>query len=799
VASGVRTAAYAHAVRLAFLTLAFVTIWHQMATLRWADLAPLLRSYRWPQVVLAIGLTAVSFLLLGAIEMLALGATSAGSAWRVPRRHALVTAFISHAFSQSIGVSLLTGTAVRLRAYAGHGVSTIAVTRVTAFVTMAIVLGLLSLGSGALQFGSSQQTGAFHFPPGPMGVTLALIVLSYLVWTVIARNLSPMIAAAQIGLSTFDWYLTATILFILLPPSSPFAYLTFISACVLAHTFGMLSHVPGGAGVFEATMFTLLAADLGGTGRGALAASLIAYRLVYYVAPLGVAMVVAAVAGARRQEAAAAGSLARPAFFTKAQPAADAELEWLIDNAAAYDGVLRAIGSARRSIWMTQLAFDADCQAYGPGGRAIGVANALLAAAARGPIDVRIILNETFLLDTARPLRRFFADRLGALPPLPGTIEVRGVSSFPRLLHAKLVIVDNQEAFLLGSPFVNGYWDDEQHQPVDARRPLRELGGRPIHDLSVWMTGHPVADLERIFTELWAPDAEVEPVSAAETAVRVVSTSPRGVLRNRPVGDTEILDALMGAIAAARSLIYIEHQYLSSRPIVAALAEALRREGNLEIIAVLNENADVTAYRRWQNARLEESGLMAQPRVGLFALWSAAGGPDKSQLNQIFVHSKVVAVDDAWATAGSANLDGASLHSYGDDFTGVGRRVFRHTRNFDVNVVVDGTSAGRLRSRLWSEHLGSPSDSFLQRPAHGWLPLWRARATANVAALNAVQSRGGVPAMRGFVLPYSVESTPARQLADVGVRVDPRHLDVRFNPGWLEVHFSPNWVRNMFS
>ena len=60
---------------------------------------------------------------------------------------------------------LLTGTAVRLRAYAGHGVSTIAVTRVTAFVTVAIVLGLLSLGSGALLFGPSQQNAArftFH-------------------------------------------------------------------------------------------------------------------------------------------------------------------------------------------------------------------------------------------------------------------------------------------------------------------------------------------------------------------------------------------------------------------------------------------------------------------------------------------------------------------------------------------------------------------------------------------------------------------------------------------------------------
>jgi phosphatidylserine/phosphatidylglycerophosphate/cardiolipin synthase-like enzyme len=270
------------------------------------------------------------------------------------------------------------------------------------------------------------------------------------------------------------------------------------------------------------------------------------------------------------------------------------------------------------------------------------------------------------------------------------------------------------------------------------------------------------------------------------------------VLRNRPDGATEILDALVEGIAAARSLVYIEHQYLSARPIVAALAEALRRERDLEIIAVLNENADVTFYRRWQNARLEESGLLAHPRVGLFALWSAARTPEKTQLNQVFVHSKVVTVDDVWATAGSANLDGGSLHSYGDDFTGVGRRVFRHTRNFDVNVVVEGPSAASLRSRLWSEHLGGPATAFIERPAGGWLPLWRAQATANVSALNGVHSGGG-PVMRGFLLPYSVESTPARQLAAVGVRVDAGRLDVRFNPGWLEVHFSPNWVRNMLS
>jgi phosphatidylserine/phosphatidylglycerophosphate/cardiolipin synthase-like enzyme/uncharacterized membrane protein YbhN (UPF0104 family) len=797
-APGGRSGAYARAVRLAFLVIAGIAIWRQTRLIDWTELGPLLHGYRGPQLALAIALTAGSFLLLGAIEILALR-TSGGSGTSIPPRHALVTAFLSHAFSQSTGLSLLTGTALRLRAYAGRGMSPLAVTAVTAYVTVAILLGLLSLGSVTLLLGFAPRTGALLLPARPLGLGLALIVLSCMTWSVLARNLSPVAAAAQIGLSALDWYLTATILFVLLPSPSPFPYLPFITACITAHTLGMLSLVPGGLGVFEATMFTLVAAPSGDPGRAALAAALIVYRCVYYIFPLVTAMVVALLTDARPAQPPAGVPDSQSDRLPKPSSRDGVAIDWLIDNAAAYAAVLDAIGSARQSIWITQLAFDADCRAYGPDGRESIVADALIAAATQEPLDVRIILNETFLLDTARPLRRFVAKRLGAGPRLPGRIEIRGVSSFPRLLHAKMVIVDGREAFLLGSPFVNGYWDDGRHAPVDARRPLRELGGRPLHDLSIRLAGQPVAELARLFVELWDPTAPVEPLHPEPSAVRLAFTSPRGVLRGRPTGATEILDALLDGIAGARSLIYIEHQYLSSRPIVAALAAALEREPGLEIVAVLNENADVTAYRQWQTERLHESGLAAHPRVGLFALWSAARVSNKTGLNQVFVHSKVVIVDDDWASAGSANLDGVSLDSYGDDFSGVGRRVFRHTRNIDVNVIVDGSTAGCLRSRLWSEHLGSPSPSLVARPREGWLPLWRARAAANVAALSAAGSSGEGPAMRGFVLPYSVAAAPAQQLADVGVRVDPRYLDVRFDPGWLEVHFSPNWVRNMFS
>jgi phosphatidylserine/phosphatidylglycerophosphate/cardiolipin synthase-like enzyme len=302
-----------------------------------------------------------------------------------------------------------------------------------------------------------------------------------------------------------------------------------------------------------------------------------------------------------------------------------------------------------------------------------------------------------------------------------------------------------------------------------------------------------------------------EPAESAAAPVRIVCTSPARVLPRARGGATEIIDALLEGIAGARSLIYVEHQDLSARPVVSALTQALYREPDLELIVVLNQNPDVTAYQRWQNARLAEAGLLEHPRAGVFALWTAARDARRTgmtALNQVFVHSKVVVVDDRWATSGSANLDGVSLYSYGDDFTGrVGRRVFRNVRNFDVNVVVldhvndravrgsGSRTVADLRLRLWSEHLDLPVESLAQRPPEGWLRLWRGRAAANVVALV----RPGSPdEMCGFVLPYSAERTPALQLIDLGLHIDPARIDVHFNPGWLEVQFSPNWVRNMF-
>jgi len=529
--------------------------------------------------------------------------------------------------------------------------------------------------------------------------------------------------------------------------------------------------------------------------------------------------------------------------------------EWLIDNAESYDRLVLAIRSAQRSVWITQLAFDADCVAHGQDGtRGTVLSETLVALAERRPVDIRILLNATLLLDTATLLRRFF-DARAARGGLVGRIRVRGVQHFPDILHLKVVIVDGREALIFGSPFANGYWDDARHAPRDRRRVVRELGGRPVHDVSLGVTGDAAERLAEIFAELWSeatargwegPPREVRrlerrvgngpaparaPVAPSAPALgapvpaeapapdraagrtRVVLTLPRGAVHSRPEGATEILDTLLDGLARARSLIYIEQQYLSSRRVIDALAAALARASELELIVVLNQNPDITAYLRWQNARLAEGGLLSHPRAGVFALWSTAPSskrPGALDLNQVFVHSKVVVVDDRWATVGTANLDGMSLHSYGDDFNGrVGRRVFRDVRNFEVNVVVrddpaNGARAGSvadLRTRLWSEHLARPAAEFGARPAGGWLPVWRAAAARLVETLGRRAQGGranGVAGTVGRVLAYSPRATPSAQLAGLGVPLDAAALELCFNPTWLEAHTSPNWIRNMF-
>ena len=269
-----------------------------------------LRGFGAARIALAGAATIVSFVVLGGIEVMALGYLRLLDV--VPRRTGLVTGFVANALSQSMGVALLTGAAVRVRAYRRYGVDSGEIARLSAFVTVTATLGLMATGAGAF-LASSAPLQLWHLlvPMRVVGAVLAATVAAYLAWSTIGtrrtvghgawRIVRPRlrVALGQIALASVDWLVTGSLLFLVLPAAIGIKFFTVLRVYLVAQTVGTASHVPGGAGVFDLVILALLLPLAGPASRAAIVASLVAFRVLYYLAPLVVACAVAAAAEMR--------------------------------------------------------------------------------------------------------------------------------------------------------------------------------------------------------------------------------------------------------------------------------------------------------------------------------------------------------------------------------------------------------------------------------------------------------------------------------------------------------------------
>lgn len=179
----------------------------------------------------------------------------------------------------------------------------------------------------------------------------------------------------------------------------------------------------------------------------------------------------------------------------------------------------------------------------------------------------------------------------------------------------------------------------------------------------------------------------------------------------------------------AYSFIYVEDQYLWSEPVARGLAEALRRQPQLQLIAVVPRYPDADGVVGGPPNRIGQITAMsvltdvAPDRVGVFDLVNEVGTP-------IYVHSKICIVDDVWFTCGSDNFNRRSWTSDSE----LSCAVLDPTRDDREPLDPAGLGEGAralprdLRLRLWAEHLGrDPGDPELLDPTGG-LALWRRTA-----------------------------------------------------------------------
>ena len=274
------------------------TLSHELSRYRYGEIMRAAFALPAARFWSALGCTILSYGVLAGIDALALRYAGRGLS---PRRTLLVS-FIAYALGMNVGLSAITGASVRYRFWSSWGLSAEEIAQGVAFTTSTFWLGVLSMGGLALAFGPPPTGVVALITPTAwrlVGTAMLAGVTGYFVWvmhrprTIALRGWqlaapSPLLALAQVMAASLDWALAGLVLYLLLPGVSAPPVVAFIGFFLVAQIVGLVSHVPGGIGVFETLMLLMLKPWVAPTD---LLGALIVYRAVYYFLPLSLAVI----------------------------------------------------------------------------------------------------------------------------------------------------------------------------------------------------------------------------------------------------------------------------------------------------------------------------------------------------------------------------------------------------------------------------------------------------------------------------------------------------------------------------
>lgn len=348
---------------------------------------------------------------------------------------------------------------------------------------------------------------------------------------------------------------------------------------------------------------------------------------------------------------------------------------------------------------------------------------------------------------------------------------------WPATYHQKFAVIDCRIAIVGGLDVDERRWDDRRH---------RQRADRTWHDLSVRLEGPAVADAAAHFQDCWSRElprfraiAEhwtngtdralaLDPLEAIThmpvppppvgdatvQTVRTVSRRSRQLFAVGPRPDVmEIAEAHRRLIGAAERLLYIEAQFFRYRDAARWIVARARACPALQVIIVMPNAPEEVAYdgdRRsphrhgeWLQAQAIATLRRALgDRIGVFALAKPARATEAEKdfaadrgtafgAGTVYVHAKLVIVDDRYALVSSANINGRSL---------------RWDTEFGL-IWDDAASVAAFRRRSWAQLLGNEASGNVDL-ADG-LATWRAVAQDNV--------NKPPKARQGFAVPLQVK------------------------------------------
>ncbi|WP_175252513.1 bifunctional lysylphosphatidylglycerol flippase/synthetase MprF [Pseudomonas sp. BMW13] len=294
--------------------LALLACWHLVREINPDQVRDSLAAVPPRALFAAMLATVLGFLLMLAYEWSA----SRYADVRLPASTLALGGFCAFAIGNAVGLSALSGGSVRYRLYTRNGLGAGDVARMSLFASLSLGISLPILAALAALFDLADASAALRLPAPLLALLAVAVLLAALTlvlllarkrlaerpapgcWQVDLGRFSLRLPGVRMSLvqlliSSLDVLIAASVLYCLLPEAPPFS--SFVLIYMLALAAGVLSHVPGGVGVFEAVLLAAFSSRIDPAG---LVAAMLLYRLLYVLLPLLVAGLLLLAVEARR-------------------------------------------------------------------------------------------------------------------------------------------------------------------------------------------------------------------------------------------------------------------------------------------------------------------------------------------------------------------------------------------------------------------------------------------------------------------------------------------------------------------
>ena len=284
---------------LTIIAVAMVVLVHMLRDINIDEVVKALRATELRHIAAAAAFVAAGYFTLTFYDLFALRTIGRS---KIPYRIAALAGFTSYSIGHNIGATVFTGGAVRYRIYSAYGLNAVEVAKICFVAGLTFWLGNATvLGLGIAYH--PDAAGLIDQLPPAINRGIAIVILgilaSYIGWVWSApreigqREWNVKLPSGpstllQIGIGILDLSCCALAMYMLLPSEPNIGFVTLAVVLVAATLLGFASHAPGGLGVFDAAMLVALWQF----DKEAVLAGLLLFRVLYYLAPFAIALVI---------------------------------------------------------------------------------------------------------------------------------------------------------------------------------------------------------------------------------------------------------------------------------------------------------------------------------------------------------------------------------------------------------------------------------------------------------------------------------------------------------------------------